>query len=556
MPSGKKRTHDEFMKELTLKNGDVQVLGTYQKNTHPIACRCGVCGYEWSPTPKSLLNGHGCPKCSNNVKLSHAEFLELLNNKNPKSSTFILIENYEGMSKRIKCKCKVCQTEWSPKANDLVRAGTGCPACSGNIKYTHERFLMDFCRKNQQSSAIEILSDYRGMTERVQCRCKDCGYMWAPIASSLIQGTGCPECAKHRIGEQGRNILKTLPRAGRDSHELFLKKLANRNPHSKQIEICSTYKGANDSIKCKCLVCGLEWNTIASGLLQGTGCPKCSHTSTSFMEQFLLYAFRKALENATVLHRDKYSIGNEIDILIPEYKLGIEIGSWHWHKHCIEADVKKVQKCAENDIRLIVIYDSCNETVSLGDDFWTYPYDLGSEDGHTSLKKIVCDCLNIMDISYFYTEKEWIEIDSNSYEASYRVNDSAFLEKLKAKNRHYDDLILMSQYRYAKDKISCKCRKCGHEWKTAASELLKGTGCPVCQIKAVGEKKSKKKQIQEWRKNNPTGTKMQCEKETRISRMTVYKWWDSGDFLYSVQYVTDGGLLLFGKTTISLRCLQ
>ena len=65
--------------------------------------------------------------------------------------------------------------------------------------------------------------------------------------------------------------------------------------------------------------------------------------------------------------------------------------------------------------------------------------------------------------------------------------------------------------------------------ETAASELLKGTGCPVCQIKMVGVKRSKKSQVIEWRKQNPTGTKMQCEKETNISRMTIYKWWDSVD---------------------------
>lgn len=32
--------------------------------------------------------------------------------------------------------------------------------------------------------------------------------------------------------------------------------------------------------------------------------------------------------------------------------------------------------------------------------------------------------------------------------------------------------------------------------------------------------------IKDWRKQNPTGTKYQCIKETGISKPTVYKWWD------------------------------
>ncbi|HZK21770.1 MAG TPA: hypothetical protein VFC76_05775, partial [Oscillospiraceae bacterium] len=83
------------------------------------------------------------------------------------------------------------------------------------------------------------------------------------------------------------------------------------------------------------------------------------------------------------------------------------------------------------------------------------------------------------------------------------------------------------EYTSAKNFIECKCKKCGLIWKTAASELLKGTGCPSCQIKAVGKAKSKQHIIKTWREKNPNGNKYQCEKETGISRVTVYKWWDS-----------------------------
>ena len=30
----------------------------------------------------------------------------------------------------------------------------------------------------------------------------------------------------------------------------------------------------------------------------------------------------------------------------------------------------------------------------------------------------------------------------------------------------------------------------------------------------------------EWRKNNPNGKKAQCIRDTGLSKMTVYKWWN------------------------------
>lgn len=40
-------------------------------------------------------------------------------------------------------------------------------------------------------------------------------------------------------------------------------------------------------------------------------------------------------------------------------------------------------------------------------------------------------------------------------------------------------------------------------------------------------RKSKKDIVEEWRKNNPKGKKIDCERETGLSRPTIYKWWST-----------------------------
>lgn len=39
-------------------------------------------------------------------------------------------------------------------------------------------------------------------------------------------------------------------------------------------------------------------------------------------------------------------------------------------------------------------------------------------------------------------------------------------------------------------------------------------------------RKNKSSIVKEWRKNNPNGKKIECERETRLSRHTILKWWN------------------------------
>lgn len=53
----------------------------------------------------------------------------------------------------------------------------------------------------------------------------------------------------------------------------------------------------------------------------------------------------------------------------------------------------------------------------------------------------------------------------------------------------------------------------------------------LCEAKGIkwdanNGRKPKKDIVKQWRTNNPTGSKFQCEKDLKISRHTVLKWWD------------------------------
>lgn len=527
MSSGQHITQNDFLKKLKEKNiNNVEVIGKYEKYDKQVKCKCKSCGYIWYPTPKSLYKGRGCPKCANNVKLTNEEFKELLNKRNKNSNEIELLEVYNGMSKRIKCRCQKCGTIWNPKANDLIRAASGCPSCSGNIFYTHDRFVQELKLRNSNFKNFEVLEKYNGSTNRIKCRCMICNNEWNPIASSLLQGTGCPICAKIRVAEKAKEYLKSHRFPSQIlSNDEFIERL-KKNPYSDSIEIVSNYKGARKEVTCICKKCGNKWKTTATSLMNGSGCPRCVRSSTSFMEQCIKNALEYVLD-IEVLNRDKSIIGKEIDIVIPQHKLGIEIGSWKWHKKVYVADLEKKRLCEKIGYKLLIIYDSYDEESIKDDDIYTYAKDIGTEKSYKTIKSIIEMILEKINVKHKISESAWNKIINKSYLDSQRISNKDFLKKLKLNNDSYDNIEILSTYTRAKGKIKWKCKICNNIWESDASELLKGRGCKTCKNKQVGLKARKENIIKEWRKNNPNGSKLQCEKDTGISRMTVYKWWNS-----------------------------
>lgn len=57
------------------------------------------------------------------------------------------------------------------------------------------------------------------------------------------------------------------------------------------------------------------------------------------------------------------------------------------------------------------------------------------------------------------------------------------------------------------------------------SDWREGNGRPKGSI-IEANKSPQFKTVQEWRKSNPNGSKYACIKDTGLSKMTVYKWWD------------------------------
>lgn len=196
----KKKTHEWFISEVSIKRPDIIVLGYYQGIDTKITCKCKTCGYQWNVTPYNILHNKGCPECAKlkrgKKRLTNTEFVLRMQDIN---SDIILLSEYTISRNKVSCKCKHCGNEWSATANSLLMGG-GCPECAKllrreHIKKSHKRFIQEL---NEVNKGILILEEYQGANLDIKCKCLECNYEWQTKANDLLRGHGCPECNKSR----------------------------------------------------------------------------------------------------------------------------------------------------------------------------------------------------------------------------------------------------------------------------------------------------------------------------------------------------------------------
>ena len=131
------RTHEQFVDELKLINTSIKVIGMYTKAAEPVEVECLKCHRIWTPKAYSLLQGTGCAHCS---ALKGAS-------------------NNKGKTRRI----------------------------------TQDEFIKKVHKVNPN---IVVQSSYTSNKSDIRFECKRCGNAWDAKAYSVLQGHGCPRCAK------------------------------------------------------------------------------------------------------------------------------------------------------------------------------------------------------------------------------------------------------------------------------------------------------------------------------------------------------------------------
>lgn len=140
-----KKSHKQYVDEVSKINPDIKVLETYINAKTPILHICTKHNITWSAIPNNILNGCGCELCSNEKisdknKMSHEQYIEKLNHINP---NIIVLDTYINSHTPINHKCLICGNKWKTKPNSILFNKTGCPKCNESKGEREIRLWLD-----------------------------------------------------------------------------------------------------------------------------------------------------------------------------------------------------------------------------------------------------------------------------------------------------------------------------------------------------------------------------------------------------------------------------
>ena len=187
----KRKTHEQFIEELRIKNNLIEGLGTYKNSQEKILCKCKICGFEWEVIPNNLLRGRSCPNCAKEIRANkkRKDINHLKNEINKINPNINIIGKYINNHTKIKCKCNIDGYEWLMTPTSLLK-GRNCPECSNKKYRTDKEFKDEISKINKD---IEILDDFVNTTAKIKCKCKICNHQWSVKPYSLLIGYGCPK---------------------------------------------------------------------------------------------------------------------------------------------------------------------------------------------------------------------------------------------------------------------------------------------------------------------------------------------------------------------------
>lgn len=122
---------------------------------------------------------------------------------------------------------------------------------------------------SRMNPTFDYLSEYKGMRKDIVTKCKKCGTVKTLKAKSAIEkdkNGNFRACLICKARERGTTLRK--------SNEKFLNEF---NAVHNTIELLDNYTTNNNYIRCRCKIDGFEWKAKPHSLLQGHGCPECSH---------------------------------------------------------------------------------------------------------------------------------------------------------------------------------------------------------------------------------------------------------------------------------------
>lgn len=347
----RKKTHDEYIKELSILKPEFECLETYKGSKVKILHRHKICGYEWKIKLNVLLSSGecGCPFCSGKVRKDINYFKNEV--KNLVDDEYSVVGDYINTHTKTSFKHNICGNIFDMTPHNFL-SGQRCPECQhGSKRKTTEEFKEELFELVGDEYTLE--DEYITNKTKVNFRHKLCDKLWYAAPDEILSGYRCSHC-------YGNNLL---------TQEEFEQRIFEQR--GDEYSVISEYINSASKIKIRHNKCGCIWDANARDVLYNmSGRPRCNQSKgESRIERFLskeciLYIPQMKYDNLV----GKKNIPLSYDFYLPLYNLLIEyqgqqhekpvdwFGGENKFKRQLEIDEKKKEYAKNNSINLLEIW--------------------------------------------------------------------------------------------------------------------------------------------------------------------------------------------------------
>ena len=311
---------------------------------------CIICpehGEFWQ-TPSAHVRGNNCPLCAdvkrgrfhrNDVK----EFIEKAEKTHKNKYDYSKVD-YKNARTKVCIICPEHGEFWQLPQSHIQ--GRGCPKCAS--KNMDNFLFIEKARKVHGDKYDYSKVNYQNGKDKICIICPEHGEFWQ-TPSKHLYGNGCPKCGVKERGEKCRVSYLT-----------FLKRACAIHGNKYEYPGIENLQTLHSKITIICKHHG-PFTQLAYDHLNGHGCPVCGQLESNSEKE--IYEFICSLVGQeNVIKRDRTVLkGKEIDIYIPDLKIGFEYNGLRWHSEDFgktkNYHLRKTEDCERNGIRLIQIFE-------------------------------------------------------------------------------------------------------------------------------------------------------------------------------------------------------
>ena len=257
-------------------------------------------------TPSLHKSGSGCTKCKNqNLILDKDKVIKQCIKKHNNKYDYSLVEYIKG---NIPVKIICPEHGIFEQSLHNHKNGAGCIKCHKNIILNDDKTLNQFEEIHKNIYDYSLV-DFTSANQKIKIICPIHGIFEQTVKQHL-KGYGCKKCTIQKQFLSKEKVISQFEEIHNNKYDYSLVK----------------YKSTREKVQIICPEHGV-FNQDPMSHKKGSGCPKCKSNKK---EEFLINLFKEY--NINYNYNDRELIKPlEIDIIIPDFKFGIEHNGLLFH---------------------------------------------------------------------------------------------------------------------------------------------------------------------------------------------------------------------------------